>query len=125
MTRGTRGWNEAELVKPRPSRPASPRAARRAASDSVFGALEHDPRFGEKRFAGRGQLDAARLAPEQLDFKLGFEGADLLAERRLLNAQPLCRASHMTLLGDGHKIPEMAHFHSAYAKCIVGTVTIY
>src|SRR6202040_1234651 len=69
ITRGTRGWNEAELVKPRPSRPVSPRAARRAASTAVFGAVEHDPRLREKGFARRGQLDTARLAPEQLDFE--------------------------------------------------------
>src|SRR5437660_6083822 len=54
---------------------------------SVFGALEHDPRFREKGFARRGQLDSARLAPEQLEFELGFERANLLAERRLLDAR--------------------------------------
>jgi len=77
----------------------------------VFGALEHDPRFREKGFARRGQLDAAWLPPEQLEFELGFEGANLLAERRLLDAEPRCRASHMTFLCDGNEIPEMAQFH--------------
>src|SRR5205807_3271683 len=79
---------------------------------SVFGALEHDPRFREKGFARRGQLDAAWLPPEQLEFELGFEGANLLAERRLLDAEPRCRASHMTFLCDGNEIPEMAQFHT-------------
>jgi hypothetical protein len=90
----------------------------------MFGALEHEPRFREKGFARRGQLDTW-LAPEQLDFELGFEGADLLAERRLLDAQPLCRARHMSFLGDGNEIPEMAQLHSPYVQCIASSATIY
>src|SRR5919206_505946 len=48
----------------------------------VLGAVEHDARFRQQRFAGLGQLDTARLAPKQLDLELGFEGTDLLTERR-------------------------------------------
>src|SRR5437868_11971952 len=60
----------------------------------------------------RGQLDSARLATEQLEFELGFERAKLLAERRLLDVEPRCRASHMTFLRDGNEISEMAQFHT-------------
>ena len=99
-------------MKPSPSRPASPRAARRAAGTACSTRSRIVARFGEKRLARLGQLDPARLAPEQLHVELGFERADLLAERRLLDAEPLGRAGDVTLLGDGDEIAEVAQFHS-------------
>jgi hypothetical protein len=91
----------------------------------VLGTVEHDARFRQQGFAGLGQLDTARLAPEQLDLELGLEGTDLLAERRLLDAEPRCRASHMAFLSDGYKIAEMAQFHFPYTEHITLAITIY
>ena len=79
MERGRAG--EAE---PDPPGFAARGAARRGGS--VLDPVEDPPRLGEERFACLGQLDPARLAPEQLHLELGFESPDLLTERRLLDA---------------------------------------
>ena len=57
-------------------------------------------------------MSRARLAPEELDVELGLERLDLLAERRLLHAQPLGRPGDMLLLGDGDEIAEMTQLHA-------------
>jgi hypothetical protein len=67
--------------------------------------------LGEKGAAGRGQLDAARLAVKKPRIELALQCLDLLRQRRLLNTEPLGRAGNMTLLGDSDKITEMAQFH--------------
>src|SRR5262249_714604 len=63
---------------------------------------------GEQRAAGLGQRDAARQPAEQLDVELALERADLLAERRLLDAEPLGRAGDVALLGDRQAIAQVA-----------------
>ena len=68
-------------------------------------------RFGEQRLPRLGQLDAARLAAEQLHLQFGFECSDLLAERRLLDAQPLGGAGDVAFLGDRDEVAEMAQLH--------------
>ena len=64
-------------------------------------------RLGEQGLARLGQLDASWLAPKQQDLKLGFEHPDLLAQRRLLNTEPLRRAGDVALLGDRDEITKM------------------
>src|SRR5206468_11020372 len=61
---------------------------------------EDRPRLGEQRLPSLGQLDASRLAAEQLHLKLGFERTDLLAQGRLLDAEPRRRTGDMALFGN-------------------------
>src|SRR3954451_19237741 len=111
IARGTKGWNEAELVKPMLIRPASPRAVRRAAAAACSTRSRMARALGQQCRAGLGQLDAARLAVEQLHIELVFERADLLAQGRLLDAEPFRRAGDMALLGNGDEVAKVTQFH--------------
>ena len=88
-------------------------AARRPAgrADRVLDLLQDCLRLGKQGVPRLGQFDPARLAAEQLDLQLGFERLDLLAQRRLLNAQPLGGAGDVAFLGDRDEVAEMAQFH--------------
>src|ERR1051326_4293746 len=88
-------------------------AARRAPCRrrGMLDPLEDRARFSEQRFARLGQLDTARLAAKQLYIELLLEGSDLLAERRLLDAEPLGRPGHMPGFRDRHEIAKMAQLH--------------
>jgi hypothetical protein len=66
--------------------------------------------FVEDR-AGRGELDAARGAVEELDLQLGFEPPDLLRQWRLGHLQPLGGAAEVALLGDRDEGSKVAEFH--------------
>ena len=57
--------------------------------------------------AGRGQVDAAGGADEELDAELGLEAPDLLGERRLGHVQPLGGATEVPLLGDRHEVAQV------------------
>ena len=105
VERGRAGEAEADPARLRRARCGGSR--RRACSTRA----EDRPRLGEKGCARLGQLDAARLAAEQLDLELGFERPDLLAERRLLDAEPLGGAGDMAFLGDRDEVAEVAQFH--------------
>src|SRR5262245_56631239 len=61
----------------------------------------------EESAAGSGELDAARLAAEQLRVKLSFDPLGQLTKRRLLHAKPLRRARDVPFLGDSDEVPEM------------------
>src|SRR5205085_7892865 len=99
----------ARETEPDPPGLAAAGAAR--CGDSMLDPIQDRPCFSEERLARLGQLDTARFAPEELYLEFGFERADLLAQRRLLNAQPLRRASDMALLGDGDEIAKVPQFH--------------
>ncbi len=64
-------------------------------------------------FAGWGEPHTAFGPLEQLDPQLVFEGADLLAKRRLGDVQALGGAPEMELLGDRHEISNMSQFDHA------------
>lgn len=85
-------------------------AACRAAGcrDRVLDACQDSSCVVEQRFAGLGELDASRLAAEELDVELGFERPDLLTERWLLYAQSFGGAGDVLLLGDGDEVAQMA-----------------
>jgi len=74
--------------------------------------------IGEQRRAGIGQLDAARLAAEQLHLELLLQGADLHAQRRLLDAQTLGRPGHVPFLGDRDEITQVTQLHLPYVSNI-------
>src|SRR5262245_57013258 len=67
--------------------------------------------IGEQRRAGVGQLDAARLAAKQLHIELPLQCANLLAERRLLHAEPFRRPRDVLYLGDGDEISKVPELH--------------
>ena len=97
--------------EPDPDPPGIAAAGAARCGDSMLDPVEDRARFGEQCLTRLGQLDAARFAPEELDFELGFERTDLLAQRRLLNPEPRRCAGDMTLLGDGDEIAKMPQFH--------------
>ena len=57
--------------------------------------------------AGRGQRDPARPSFEQLDAEIGFEGGDVVAQRRLRDVERLRRPRQHAGVGDGDEIPEL------------------
>src|SRR5690606_27195369 len=67
--------------------------------------------FLEKQPAGVGQRHVPVAALEQAHPEFLFQGLDLLAQRRLGNAQHLSGAAEMQLLGDGDEIAQVAQFH--------------
>ena len=84
----------------------APRLARR-----VLDRVEDLARAHEERRAGRGQLDLALVAQQQLRADLLLERADLLAQRRLGHVQALGRAAEVQLLGDGDEVAQVAELH--------------
>src|SRR5580700_10678547 len=113
--RADHAWDErVERGRTGKAEPDAPGFAARGTTgrgSRVLDPVEDHPRLGKERLAGLGQLHAAGLAAEQLYFELGFERPDLLAERRLLDAEPLGRARHMPLLGDRDEIAKVTQLH--------------
>jgi hypothetical protein len=58
-------------------------------------------------------MDAPGGAVEEPHAQLAFEPADLLAHRRLDDADPLGGDAESALLGDGHEVLQLAQFHPA------------
>src|SRR3954453_18643874 len=75
------------------------------------GGAQHAARLLEQCSARRGQRDAAVRAVEEPDAELVLELADLLADGRLGDVEPLPGAAEVQLFGDGDEVPEMAEFH--------------
>ena len=67
----------------------------------------------EKGAAGRGELDAARAALQQLDADLDLQIADLPAQRGLRRVQPpLGGIGEAAFLGHRNEIAQMAELHA-------------
>ena len=77
----------------------------------AVGRLQRGPRVRQQGLAGRGQLDPAPAAEEQVLAELGFEPADLLADGWLRDRDPLGRAGEVALLGDGYEVGKLPQFH--------------
>jgi hypothetical protein len=58
----------------------------------------------QQRLAGVGRHDAVSGAVEQPDVELPFQRVDLLAQRRLADAEPFRRARDIAFLGDGDEV---------------------
>jgi hypothetical protein len=58
-----------------------------------------------------GQLDAPRIPHKKLGSDLSFQLHDLLAQRRLGNAQSLCGDGKVKVLRNGEKVPQLAKLH--------------
>jgi hypothetical protein len=65
------------------------------------------PRLFQQQRPGLGQFDASRQSTEQQRSHLLFELTDLLAQRRLLDAESFGGSGEMSFLGDGQKMAEM------------------
>src|SRR5262245_61558971 len=91
-----------------------PLLAARRASRRLHGPIElrkGRTRIVEKGGARVSQLNAARLAAEELHVELAFDRLDLLTEWRLLHPKALGGARDVTFFGDGDKVTQMPQFH--------------
>src|ERR1041385_2463759 len=79
--------------------------------DRMLNTFKHRAGVDEEGSPGLREVNPARLAAEQLDFQLPLESLDLLAERRLLHAEPFGGARDVALFGDGDKVAEVPQFH--------------
>src|SRR5215475_10698021 len=84
-------------------RPCSPRAVRRVVTNA----------WSTWARIARASARKARLAAEQQDIELALERPDLVAERRLLDAEPLRRACDVAFLGDRQEVAQVAKLHAA------------
>ena len=75
------------------------------------GGLERRPRVGQQGLAGRCQPDRAPVAEEQALAELCFQAADLLADGRLRDRDPLRRSGEVAFFGDCHKVGKLPQFH--------------
>jgi hypothetical protein len=63
-----------------------------------------------------GENHSARASLEECRADLALEVADLAAQRRLRDVQPLRRAPEVQLLGDRDEIPEMTQLHETWPR---------
>ncbi|MCY1558731.1 hypothetical protein D9M68_956900 [compost metagenome] len=83
----------------------------RGASGSLFHVLQDRLGLFQEGLAADRQRGTLGMAPEEIETELVFERTYLLAERRLLHAEPLRGAREMPLLGNDKKITKMSEFH--------------
>jgi hypothetical protein len=69
---------------------------------------EEVPGGGKQSGAAVGQLDAAAGAAKELHAEASLQSLDLLAERRLRDAEACGRASEVQLLGDRDEVAQMS-----------------
>jgi hypothetical protein len=82
-------------------------AQRRHGLAPALGRLQRRPRAGQQRLASRRQRDPAPVADEQALAEFGFQAADLLADGRLRDRDPLCRAGEAALLGNRYEVGKL------------------
>ncbi len=73
-----------------------------------FDLRENEARFFQHQLSGIGQFDAAGAAEEERRAQLLFQLANLQAERRLIDAEPLGGTRKIQFFRDRYKIAEMA-----------------
>jgi hypothetical protein len=66
---------------------------------------------GQERLPVGGEGDLPAGAVEQLDPQLAFQPGDLLADRGLNDVQRFGGPAEMTVLGDGHEVPQLPQLH--------------
>ncbi len=93
-------------MKPTTTRPCSPRAVRRVVANGAIDLVEDRAGAIQKCGARVGQFYATRLAAKQLYIEFLFQRADLHAQRRLLNAEPLGGAGHVFFFRDGDEVAQ-------------------
>ncbi|MNN04923.1 hypothetical protein D3C81_1176640 [compost metagenome] len=74
---------------------------------------QHLTRLGQEQPAGLAQRHSAVGALEQAHAQLLLQRLDLLAQRRLGNAQLQGGAAEVQLFGNGDEIAQVAEFHDA------------
>jgi hypothetical protein len=82
-------------------------------ADGAVGLCERAPRLDEKQASGIGKLDMPAGSVQEPNSELFFQTADLLAQRRLRDAKPLCRAPEVQRLPDGDEVAEVSEFHES------------
>ncbi len=82
--------------------------------DRAVGAGQDGARVVKELRAGLRQGDAAGQAQEQRRADFALQLLDLLAERRLADAQAGGRPSEVKFLGNGGEVTQVAQFHRFY-----------
>jgi hypothetical protein len=77
----------------------------------LLGAGQELARLLEQGTPGRGQSDDAAISLEQRHAEFGFQRADLLADARLGEMQPVGRAAEVKLLRHRHERPQLPELH--------------
>ena len=73
--------------------------------------FEDAARVAQERAPGVAQRHALRVAAEQRHAELDLEGADLLAQRRLLDAEHGSGTRDVPCLGDSDEVAQVAQLH--------------
>ncbi len=81
--------------------------------DRLVHAKQNGPRFVQENLAGLGQGERLGRAAEKFHTELGFEIANLAAQRRLRDMEPGRGARDVLFLGHDDKIAKMSQFHGA------------
>ena len=103
-----------ERVRLMRRRPRSPRAGRARDRDAARSArLSSSRASASSALPGRRQRGTPAVALEQRHPELGLERADLLADARLRQVQPLGGAAEVKLLGDRDERAQLAELHPA------------
>ena len=78
--------------------------------------LQHAHGFDLQLLAGVGERHATRMAPEERHPEFALEQLDLLAERRLLDAQLLRSSGDVTALRNGGEVAQASHVHMIFVS---------
>ena len=109
-----------ERMKRRRAREPHGQAARlalRHAPHAVNGLVHQGDdvaRVFQQRAPAFGELHAARQPVKERHAQLRLQHADLLAERRLADAQPGRRLGQMGFLGDGQEVPQQPQINACH-----------
>jgi len=88
----------------------------------LFGAGQQIDAVGKERGAGFGDRNLARRSLQQLDAKFAFELGQVLADRRLGEAEPVGRRGKRTCLGNRDKDRHAFEVHSGHEILPAGFV---
>jgi hypothetical protein len=112
MSRGTKGWKGCGGRHGEAQLPLLAACRALCRLDAGLDPQQGSAGVDQQAAAGLGQRHAARQSAEELHAQVPLQRASLVAERRLLDAQPLGRAGDMPFLGDGDEVAEVTELHA-------------
>jgi hypothetical protein len=80
--------------------------------DRLAGAFEEPTCIDQERLSGFGEQHTVPRAPKKTHAEFGFQGVNLLTQRRLANPQALGCSRYVALLGHCEEVPNMSQFHA-------------
>jgi hypothetical protein len=81
---------------------------------SPFGLCDGGARLREEDPTGVGQLNVSLGSSQQRYLQALFQATDLLAQRRLGDAESESGSPEVQFLGHGNEVPEMSELHESY-----------